>query len=446
MLSLAAIPLVLSIAAPNLGPYSLEPWEKVRPTWSDPLMDSLRSGGSVTMFAERRLPDGALSGRDTIRAESVQTGRHWRSIWWYYQEDTTRHVNDYWLSPEGELDSLTEESFRHDSSTYWLQIGKKPIPGGEVGWTDYGPKRTSHLRIDSFYTFFDTRGRTIATRTVRRIQGPNATSQTPYDQFGGTRIDSITWSAEGKPVQWHRHDSSRSFTTEPFQVRHEVHELAWDGYHLVRDSIRTRSRSASGNTTSDSFAYVFEWDGPRILNTVDWDSAGRPIVRYAPHVTMWAWDSLGRMTRYREWGTETDLDSLIYGKGPWPERRLRFACANKEPFELDPVTYRTIPTKDVCTLKESVLYAYAVVGPSAVGARERLSARARVRHGALELAGLGRDAREAILLDPSGRILSRTEASNGTARLGLTSRSGIALWSILDHSGRRIASGSVVLP
>lgn len=148
----------------------------------------------------------------------------------------------------------------------------------------------------------------------------------------------------------------------------------------------------------------------------------------------------------REWGTETDLDSLVYGKGPWPERRLIHSCSNTEPFDVDTTTWEFTPTKDDCELEETVLYTYAVAGPSAVGARERLSARARVRHGALELAGLGRDAREASLLDPSGRILSRADASNGTAKLGLPSRSGIALWSILDHSGRRIASGSVVLP
>lgn len=444
---LAAIPLLVSFAASDRGSYQFEPWDGIRPSWEDPLMDSLKSGGSVSMFAERRLPDGTISGRDTMRTTSVPTGRHSRSIWWNFQKDTTRHVQDSWLSAEGELDSLTEESFRHDSSTSWTQIGKRKIPGGEARWVDYGPMRTSRIRIDSFYTFFDSEGRIIARRTLRRIQASGAASGTPYDQFGSLQVDSIEWSSDGKPVRWRSFDSSRSFTSRPFSIRREVHELTWDGFRLVRDSSRTWMRTESGDTIRDSSTLALRWDGPRLLDYATWNEKGLPLTRTSARVTtFWSWDSLGRMTRLREWGTETDLDSLVYGKGPWPERRLIHSCANTEPFDVDPVTYELTPTKDDCKLEETVLYTYAVEKSARVEKRSLHHPIVRIVQGTISIAGLGREARTATLLSPSGSILRRTIVSDGAASMPAPQHAGVGLWVVQDAHGAAMASGRIALP
>jgi|GEM_PF-4713630 len=449
MLSLATIPLLVSFAASDRSSYQFEPWDGIRPSWADPLMDSLNSGGSVSMFTERRLPDGTISGRDTVRTTSVSTGMYSHSIRWDFQKDTTRHVHDDWRSAEGELDSLTEESFRHDSSTSWLQIGKRTIPGGYARWVDYGPTRTSHIRIDSFYTFFDSEGRIIAKRTFRRIPASTAASGAPYDQFGSLQVDSLEWSSDGKPVRWRSFDSSRSFTSTPFSVRREVHELTWDGFHLVRDSSRTWTRTESGDTTRDSSTLVLRWDGPRLLDYATWNEKGLPLTLTltSDHVTtFWSWDSLGRMTRMREWGTETDLDSLFYGRGPWPERRHVYTCSNRTPYVYDSASGTLVPTLDQCVLKEAIAYTYAIEKPAGVETRSIHHPILHLARGTISIAGLGREARTLLLLSPSGRILRRTAVSDGTASMTVPWNAGVGLWIVQDAKGGTLASGSVVLP
>lgn len=441
---LAAIPLLVSFAASG-NPYHVEPWEAIRPSWSDPLMDSLPSGGSVSIFTERRLPDGTISGRDTMRTTSVPTGMHSRSVWWYFQKDTTRHVHDYWHSAEGKIDSMTEESFRHDSSTSWHQIGEKKIPGGVVRWVDYGPLRNSHIRIDSFYTFFDSEGRFLLERTIRQIQKSGAVWEAPYDQFGSIHVDSLEWSVDGKPVRWRSFDSSRSSVSSPFSVRRETHELTWDGFRLVRDSSRTWERTANGDTIRDSSTLTLRWDGPRLLDYATWNEKGLPLTRTGLVTTHWSWDSLGRMTREREWGSETDLDSLFYGRGPWPERRQSYTCSNKEPDEI--IDGKLTPTVDQCVLKETIAYTYAIEKAAGVEKHPRHQPILRIARGTIAIAGLERDARTALLLTPSGRILHRTSVSNdGTVSMSVPSHAGVSLWLVQDAKGGTIASGSVVLP
>ena len=447
MLSLATIPLLLSFAAPDLGPYKLEPWSGIQPSWIDPLMDSLKPGGWVAMYGERRLPDGTPSGRDTtIWAESVGSGMRSAYIGWSFRKDTTRNLQEFWQSKDGRLDSMTQMSFRNDSLVNWFQVGKKAIPGGEARWANYGPTPSSNHRIDSFYTFFDAQGRTVATRTFRPIQSSSGTAGAPYDLFGSLHVDSIEWNEAGAPVRWRSFDSSRSFTTSPFSVRREEHVLTWDGFHLLRDSSRAWSRSSNGEVTRDSMVRAFKWDGPRLMDIVTWDARGLPLSRNGDYLTLWSWDSLGRMTRVREWRTETDLDSLFYGKGPWPERLHTYACSNKTPYDLDLTSGTIIPTIDQCSLEEVALYTYAVSGSSGVAGRAAMRAGVRFERGFIVFSELDPGARDAVLADPSGRILSRTPVQGGGASLALPARGGIAVWSVLDGSGRRIASGTVVVP
>lgn len=446
MISLAVLPLLVSFAAPDLGPYRLEPWNDIRPSWIDPLIDSLRPGGSVTIFGERRLPDGTLSGRDTLRTMSVPSGIHEASVWWQFDRDTTHSTREIWAaSRTSEIDSMTKEFFRGDSTTSWFAGGKSAFPGREIYWMNHGPKSSPKQQIDTTFKYFDAKGRTVATRTILHIfqsGGPGGFTEHP----GTVRMDSIEWSSEGKPVRWCSFDSSRSLSASAYSVLREEHELTWDGYHLLRDFVRTWSRSEQGDTSSDTSTIELKWDGPRLLSGAEWAPNGRPIVRYGQTIAMWAWDSLGRMTRNREWGSETDLDSLIYGKGPWPERRLIHSCSNTEPFDFDAITLAFTPTKDDCELDETVLYTYAISNPSSVVKGERIRTRAHLDHGVLVLSGLEPKAHVANLIDPSGRILSRSPVEGGSASFGSPPRNGITLWCVFDNAGRRISSGRIVLP
>lgn len=235
--------------------------------------------------------------------------------------------------------------------------------------------------------------------------------------------------------------------SSPFSVRRSEHFLTWDGFHLIRDSSVTWPSRNPASAEFDTSTTTYSWDGTRLLDYATWNAQGKPLSRRGNYLTLWSWDSLGRMTRLREWGTETDLDSLFYaGKSSLPERRNSYTCTNKTPYTYDASTLEPIPTKDECSLEETILYTYAIGAPSRATPGARARTGVRIHRGALVFDALGSQAVLAVLSDPSGRILSQSDVDGGLASLGIPSRGGIAIWSVLDGSGRRIASGTVVVP
>lgn len=453
------LPLFASLglfSAPDQGVYQMEPWEAIRPFWSDPIADSVRPGRPIIMCATQHSATGTLTGLDTFELSATQGVFRSRSTYWTFQADTTRVIHEQWRASRlGRLDSSSNETWRHDSSVHWTHFSSQPVPGGVLSLMDYGPTRTSRARIDSFYTWFDESGRKTSTRTVRpAILSPD-TSRTPhYVGLGSLETDSIEWGLDGAPRVWRTFDSSRTLSNAPFRVTRSEHWLAWDGQNLVHDSAWTSTRDGSGLPTISTSVTTCSWEGTRLQGCssplggamVTWDRSGRPLSRFGRISTLWSWDSLGRMTRLREWGTETDLDSLDYGAGPWPIRRRSYTCTNESPLAWDSIAKTTTLSKDSCELREVTDYTYTFESATGVAPQRRPRVDVQRTGNALTWDGLDPRTHLVRLADLAGRTIVTTYAHDGTGRLIAPTTGGLAVWIAEDTRGTPLATGRIALP
>ncbi len=455
MLLLSLLACLAVPSAPSVE-YQLEPWDAVRPFWSDPIIDSVLPGRPVFTYATQHAPTGALTGLDTFEISTENGQFHSRSIYWTFQNDTTRAVNDSWFrDPHGHIDSFTQESFQHDTSRSWSHLSSSRIPGGILSLMDYGPNRTSLARIDSFYKWFDESGRKTSTRTVRPAMLSQDTSLTThYVGLGALSTNAIEWGMDGAPRVWRTFDSSRSFSDAPFRVRRTEHWLSWDGQKLVRDSTWSSTRDGNALPTISTSVLTCTWEESRLQecrsslggSSVTWDRNGRPLSRFGDISTLWGWDSRGRMTRIREWGTETDLDSLDYGTGPWPTRRRSYTCYNKSPWEWDSITQTATLSKDSCVLREVADYTYSLQSVAGIAPHRRPKTGVQRAGNGLVWYGLDPRTHQLRLTDLAGRTLTAISAKAGTARLTAPAKGGLTVWIAEDARGTPLATGRIALP
>ena len=431
MIPLAMLSLAL-FSAPDLGQYHLEPWSQVLPGSDQIYFDSVSLSRSLDMYRVHRNTAGLLVGRDTSKAWMDNRGSCWSGVYWNYDSDTTHSTSQFWgVNSPGGVDSIADESFHRDTSVSWFHLSRRIVPNGKLSIMEYGPRGVSGRRIDTSFLWRDSLGRFIGDRTV-------------YSDsvFWNNVTDSVYWSEDGSPHLWKYGYENRNGT------RKEFHWVRWDGLHLVRDSIVTiyEPKSNSETSTISTQVYACRWDGPRFLSCpsvldssvkalVQWNAQGLPIARFSGspgEQELWAWDSLGRMIRHRAWGTELDLDSMVYGPGPWPVRSFQSKC-----------TYTA--SGDSCTLLGTVDQTYSLHGISAVAPRQPARSRMTVHGRSLVLEGLEDMVATVQVLDIKGRVVVMANPKQGRAEITLPAGPGLLVWNLLDASGFSVGAGRVVL-
>lgn len=422
------LPLLLSLQphAPALGRYLFEPSDMRIPEWTDPLVDSLRSDRPTGFQAEVRDTTGRVIGRDTLELRLLGGTIHSRKVQWKYGADTTRSIRERWRRGiDGPVDSLRDLSCTRDSCSSEITQWAVTLPDGQLGVLAYPPSSGSSTpRHDSILVRTDAKGRL----TYQRVW---------HSTSAQYEIDSVAWNGD-EPTRW-RCDRQNAGT-----LTTEIHTPAWDGIRLVRDSVALRIAPYGGTATDSAFVRVCSWDGPRFLrclslpdsstlSAMEWNAPGQPSFLFdGAHFAAWGWDTQGRLTRERQWGTETDLDSLVYGTGILPERSHVFDCSGDTPLDAD-----------VCSLRKIRLYSYSPISANRVVHTARTPANLRIAGGVLRFAALASDIAQIALATPDGRILTATSPTAGSCTLVLPRARGILVWTFLDARGRALKTGTI---
>ena len=416
--------------APSLTPYDFDPTDIARPDWTQSLEDSLRSDRPVGFRTVVHDAAGRLIGRDTVEMSLHSGGLYWRRIQWTFGVDTTWSIDENWSGAGStRTDSLVYRTCKGSSCRVATRLWTMPTPNGRLSVMGYSETAENvFARYDSTLRRTDSRGR----RTY---------SKTWWESPTGSSVDSIEWKDDA-PALWT--NERISYGTRVL----ERHHPTWDSTRLVRDSVVRRTTKENGSFTDTTILRACSWVGPRIqscfslpdstiTSLVSWSSDGRPLFRgelsgeRSVDMSSWLWDERGRLVRTREWGSETDLDSLVYGEGALPERSLLYSCTGDAPG---------LP--DSCTLRKVRTFLYD--GPAlAIGAPA-----SRTRHivhtlsgGRVSFQDLGPSAKRVVLMKPDGRILSTATPVSSECTLHRPETPGITFYGILDAKGRMIATG-----
>lgn len=390
--------------------------------------DSLREDRPVGFRAVVHDAAGTLIGRDTAEMSLHLGGLHWRRTLWRFGTDTVRAFDESWHH-EGStrVDSLVSITCKVGTCRRGARLWTAPTPEGLLTVVGYSETTENvYSDYDSTLRRTDSRGRRTYSRTWR--SSPTSVS-----------IDSLAW-MDDAPSLWTSDRTSYGTRVQ------EYHHPTWDGTRLVRDSLVRRTTKENGSVVDTTLVSACSWDGTRIqscftlpdsasMGRVQWSAAGLPVLatQSSRSFSMWTWDASGRLVRTREWGTETDLDSLVYGEGPLPERSLIYSCTGIGPGFPDSCTLRQVRTfqYDLPPLATSPR------PPRSPGHIHTLS------HGRLRIHGLGPEANLVLLMALDGRILATAIPVSGECTLLRPEAPGLALYGILDAKGRLIATGRI---
>jgi hypothetical protein len=409
-------------------PYDFDPIDIPRPSWTQPMEDSLRVDRPAGFRAVVHDAAGTLIGRDTAEMSLHLGGLHWRRTLWSFGADTVRDIDEYWYhAGSTRVDSLVSITCKAGTCRKGARLWTIPTPEGLLTVVGYSETAENvYSRYDSTLRRTDSRGRRTYSRTWR--SSPTSVS-----------IDSLAWKDDA-PSLWTSDRTSYGTRVQEF------HHLTWDDTRLVRDSLVRRTTKENGSVVDTTLVSACTWDGTRIQSCftlpdstttgrVQWSAEGLPVLamQSSRSISMWTWDASGRLVRTREWGTETDLDSLVYGDGPLPERSLIYSCTGIGPG-----------FPDSCALQKVRTFEYGLpplaTSPRSWGSRGTLH---DLSHGRLRIRGLHPEASLVVLMALDGRILSRATPVSGECTLVRPEARGLILYSILDAKGRAIASGRV---
>lgn len=411
--------------APDLGPYLFDPTDFPAPDWSAPLVDSARTDRPTGFQAVVRDTLGRIIGHDTAEIFLEAGSLHTRKTQWKYGADTARSIHEYWKN-DGIIDSLIWRTCKGDSCTTGIRQWARNTPQGTLYIIGYD--QNPDLTFDRYDSLL----------LRRNADGRFAYGHVWHATNGGYNIDSVEWRG-GTPSRWIRDWRNAGV------LLHERHHPTWDGSRLLRDSVVRRTTSESGTISDTTIVNGCTWDGPRILSCftlpdsslyamAEWSSQGRIVRRVTEkgRMSAWSWDSRGRVTGVRLWGSETDFDSLVYSDGDLPVQSRIYNC--------DDASWGM----DSCTLVKTRAFTYSAMAPA--GVRRASSRRPDVQRrpgGRLLFERLPHEAVRVTLLRPNGQILSSATANLGSCEHRIPEGRGLVLWGVFDADGRLLFNGRV---
>lgn len=451
MILLATI-LAITLGAPDLGPFHLQPWRNVVPDWFEALGDSIPDGRSVELATWSQDSSGQVLYFDTLNLRTDGAFRH-----------TVRTIRTTGTPPgvtlsrstihraTGMIDSLDERSWEAGNATAYA-VGHRlfpewaPTPSWcpEV-WFQYEGTRpsdpshsdTAQLRRERVGTPCPERRGHFLSRRIRSHGALGARMAT----------DSVVWDGSN-PVLWIETDSG---STGEVSARHN---LQWDNSRLIRDSVVRRSRGT--DTLHDSSSVITcQWVGSSLRSclldgdtavAIDLDGSGRPIRELdaffdaaEPALQAWAWDGQGRLAAHTwlTWGDQEPRFSRVQAHypdhaTPWPDSLKTLRCTSLE--------------SDSCRLVEVKVFTPPTFLTSGVAPHVRAGKtgpRLLSRGSNLELLGAPAEAALLVLHSLSGRKLGSYPVSSGHLSLTAPATSHLVVWTLTSATGTPLASGRI---
>jgi hypothetical protein len=437
-------PLLLFLAiaapsAPDLGAYSVEPWNSPDQGAFLELLDSAASRGQrLVIQGVRRDSADRIAILDTTVLTNIPGGFRMEQSRHDFEENmlsrqTSWYTRDGMLVDSGSesrwiMGALVSQSF---ASTSRVGTSRRSLLSSweRSTYTD----GTSSLFRDTIIAERDGSGRLLVESDC--YSWIMSSLEDGPDTSGSCMTDSIVWEG-GIPKAWKESITSRGSSSRTF------HHLSWNGTRLVSDSAVVM---IPGSSALDSVRVLrCDWrdsllrscsENGREIVSMEWDRWGHPVRRVSfldEEEDQWTRDSLGRSLVHRLRYLRSSIvlvDSSVYVSGPWPARQFHFACD---------------ALSGACDLESSREFSVSFLDPIGIhSGRHRSHLRAFRRGEELFLSGLPGESGEIRIRDASGGLVSASTWKGSSTSVPLPVRSGILLWSAHAADGTLLGSGSL---